>query len=504
MIVDKTLSILEENIRLRWKTIDLDKFWPWVQPCHVRVCLYAEGALFDGGSFHGLKHVIATLRASPWYWVKFDVTTVSRGTDPSAMQQNKNLDQLDLVANFDQIWFFGVSGGNLLSAGELTAVTNFMAQGGGVLVTGDHADLGQGIAGSIPRAGKMRLYPAPPAAPPGWNTTLVQGHDGIYDFSDQSDDIPQTIRPRRYPLWDLFPSRFSYRWAPHPVLCGIDGPIDVLPDHEHEGEAIIPASFPAAEWPSKNGFQPKAEVIAWGRIKDPSATNQGHEIGVISAYDGHRADIGRVVADATWHHFFDINLLGDPTMNPTDLGFGTSPAGQVALKKIEAYYLNIGVWLASPEKQTCMRNALSWGIIWHNRFLELSTAIDKIPIWVLGEQALDALGRVAPQCTRRGWIFWELIPVSLRMYLENRLETRQPLPKLLEEFLVGTAIKRLIENHGYSKERPFPGKQPKDSEFDKIFAEAVPAGLNAMNDHYLELAATATEITATAGCKDKR
>ena len=33
--------------------------------------------------------------------------------------------------------------------------------------------------------------------------------------------------------------------------------------------------------------------------------------GAIGSYDGHRANVGRVLVDATWHHFFNVNLIGD-------------------------------------------------------------------------------------------------------------------------------------------------------------------------------------------------
>ena len=51
-----------------------------------------------------------------------------------------------------------------------------------------------------------------------------------------------------------------------------------------EGEAVAPTSYPASEWPSKAGFQPKVDVIAWGRIESPDA-DAGREVGLVSAYD---------------------------------------------------------------------------------------------------------------------------------------------------------------------------------------------------------------------------
>ena len=74
-----------------------------------------------------------------------------------------------------------------------------------------------------------------------------------------------------------------------------------------------------------------------GKIKDPAATNHGKENGLIPAYDGHNVDTGRIVADATWHHWFDIDLTGIAAPPSPYADFDATPAGQAALKKIDAY-----------------------------------------------------------------------------------------------------------------------------------------------------------------------
>jgi len=74
---------------------------------------------------------------------------------------------------------------------------------GGVLITGDHANLGAAF-GNLPRAGKMRRLPAPPDMAPGWNSTLRSGANAFFDFDDQSDATPQPSRLRKYwagPAW---------------------------------------------------------------------------------------------------------------------------------------------------------------------------------------------------------------------------------------------------------------------------------------------------------------
>jgi len=480
-------------------------------PAHVRILMYAEGGIqFVGGGFQGLTHVLATLAADPWFWVKFDVTTANRGTDSSASRQNVKLTDLNISANFDEIWLFGFSSGDLLTPGEKAALADFMDNHkGGVLATGDHASLGQGIAGAIPRAGKMRRYPAPPNVPPDWNTTIVEGPDpgATYDFNDQSDDVPQQIRWKKYPLWSPIASPFRRRVRPHPLLCGPDGPIDVFPDHEHEGEAIVPASLPASEWPSGPGGQVHPEVIAWGRIKDPAATKTGQEIGVVAAYDGHEAAVGRVASDSTWHHFFDINLNGLPG-DPTYRGFSATTAGQAALKKIEAYYLNLAVWLAPPSKQAAMRSAASWRLIWTDRFLELAASevilkdsvINRL---FLGEQAIDALGRIAPVCTVHQWLYVDVlreIDPAILTRARERLEHDPIGPHTLGYVAVGTAFAELIRQFGPPAHNCELPKGPPDAEaFHAALIKSAAHGMGSAHEYFSDLADGISRIVARKG-----
>lgn len=489
------------NIRERWRVEDLK--WPWLpRPCTVRILCYADfpGA-YDGGPFDGLKHVLATLAADPYFWITFKVTKASRTNDNSAdvNYRNKPLDQLNLIADFDEVWFFGLSGQpNRLSAAEISALQAFMDKGGGVLMTGDHEDLGAGIGSEVPRAGKMRSW-SPTDAPvfgPEHHSTLREGHDPGYVFNDQSDDVPQVIRYRRYPLPSF--SWWQLRSAPHPVLCGPDGPLNMLPDHMHEGLVTIPASFPAGEWPSKLGFQPRPQVIAWARIEEPDLNVSGTEFPVIGAYDGHRADVGRIVADATWHHWFDINLIGDGGAVVGDTAGFDVPSGLAALKKIEAYFLNVAIWLAPPAKQACMRNRLWWGALWRDPLVMMSP---KHPVFLLGLAGKDAMGKYAPQCTVHRFIF-EIIDIRLQLKLDDLRVKGVPHPPLLEESIFGVALQRLLE---FAQERGIPEKV-EDEEVDKLIEwaleSAVPEGLRAATELASQVANTGQELLSALERRD--
>jgi hypothetical protein len=485
--VPLSIDDIKSSIRTRWSMRDWELHFPWwrLSP-KVRILMYADGPVqFNGGSFLGLQYVKTLLESRAYSYVDFDITTAHRdGTDPSAsISGAKKLTDLDIRNQYDQIWLFGFNSiPNLLPA-EVTELDQFMAapKFGGVLVTGDHADLGKGIAGQITRAGQMRQYPAPPNSPPVWNTTLEDGPDpgSSFDFNDQSDDRPQTIRYQRFPIWS--PLVFQRRYRPHPVLCGPDGPIDVFPDHQHEGEALAP--IPATgdpKWPTKNGYQEKPYVIGWGKIKDPSANKHGQEIGVASAYDGHNVDVGRIVADSTWHHWFDINLTGIAAPPSPYAGFDATAAGQAAFKKIDAYFLNCGVWLAPPIKQTAMRNFGWWSIVWTDRFVEFPL---DAPIWRFGEQAIDALGRRASRCTVNEWIFdfpifkekiprWEWPMLFERFQLIN-------IP--FEHFVAGGILRQLMLEVGpHNLKRGFPEKAPNDEILERAMYVGIDEGLSAL------------------------
>lgn len=494
-VIDLVRPQLVQLFAERWNILDWGLYYPWWRrPAKCRILMYGDGSVFlSGGGFQGLTYVKTLLETRAYAYVDFDVTFVNRnGSDPSAtlgFGSTKLLTDLDIMNNYDQVWLFGYNGGNSLTAGEVTLMDNFMAapKYGGVLTTGDHASLGQGISGAIKRVGQMRLYPAPPSSPPGWNTTLerrpVAAGEPLdppspgqpLNFNDQSDDIAQTIRWRRYPTISPFRSR------PHPVLCGPQGPIDVLPDHEHEGEALAPPIAGDVRWPTVAGHQEPPEVIAWGLIKDPAATNHGHEFGVVSAYNGHQVEVGRIVADSTWHHWFDINITGLAGSGWPYTGFDATVAGNAELKKIDAYYLNVGVWLSPPGVQQAMRDWGWWSIIWSNQIIELDL---KAPIRWWGAMGLDALGRWVSRCTAfefvwpREPIYKPKIPWFEWIQLIRELDLVD-LP--VDHYIAGGIVRELATQFGHlSEKRSIADKPPSEKELRQAIEKGTEHGLAAM------------------------
>src|ERR1035438_9766224 len=75
----------------------------------------------------------------------------------------------------------------------------------------------------------------------------------------------------------------------------------------------------------------------------------------LAAYDGATVNVGRIVTDSSFHHFLDLNLLGDPCSKVAakTLGFNNpaSPSGLAHLAEISAFYVNMATWLAWTERQ---------------------------------------------------------------------------------------------------------------------------------------------------------
>ncbi|MBP0639449.1 hypothetical protein [Cupriavidus sp. AcVe19-6a] len=491
---------IRSDIVQRWGILDWKGRFPWWRkPAKVRILMYADSSVhFEGGPFLGLQYVKTLLESRAYFYVDFDIATAHRdGTDPSAsISGAMKLTDLDIINKYEQVWFFGINETPNLTPAEVTLLDQFMAapKFGGVLVTGDHANLGQGIAGQITRAGQMRRYPAPGLTPGKWNTTLEEGPDPgtSFDFEDQSDDRPQNVRYERFSIWSG--QIFRRRYRPHPVMCGPTGPITVFPDHQHEGEALAPV--PGAgdpKWPTKGGYQERPRVIGWGKIKDPAAERHGQEIGLASAYDGQNVDVGRIVADSTWHHWFDINLTGIAA-NPPYAGFDATPAGRAALTQIDAYFLNCGVWLAPPDQQVAMRHAAWWSILWTDRIVELS--IDS-PIWLLGEQAINALGLRAPRCTVSEWIFdFPIFKEKIPRWEWPQLFEKFDLVSLpFEHFVAGGILRRLVRDVGpSSSERQFPREAPPDEVLFRAINAGIEEGLDALKEQLTQETVRVTEL----------
>ncbi len=436
-------------------------------PCQVRILMVTDGAGSFGTANFGLGELIEVLTTSTGPHERFVITSAHRQSGDKADIQQFRFDRQDLT-DYDEIWLFGVDRGNgdPLTDAELKALTNFMDQGGGVFATGDHEDLGVAMCGRVPRVRSMRKWywrdpgtnnepVAPPANGPRRHDTLVRkGNDDLI-FDNQSDDVPQSIQPKMYQRL-VGMTVLSY---PHPVLCGLNGPIDVMPDHPHEGECYEPTdlehkfTFDEAEfveYPSVPGLpRPKPEVIAYSthglrRTSDEKGHLNSLSFGGIGVYDGHQAHVGRVLVDSTWHHFFNINLVGRVGASPPfDKGFASSEAGLIAYEEIKAYFRNIAHYLAPIDCHAHMRVLAGFWVRGNSLIDTELRLLDRGNItsedlsseyWRIGKLVRGVYRQFASPSLAASWA-WDWMPSNVRTSVFDEFATTsKPSSKIAYEF----------------------------------------------------------------------
>ena len=502
--VEQNRALMDQLLSKRMESLRAPHLLsPWLfKPCRSRVLLITDGALDFSYDNFGLSTFVEILATQPLPFVEFEITVGHRDSSVTGGEGNPNIsrnigqfrfdnqDHFD-PTRFDQVWLFGFGSSYRTdftppadelasrnqwaqrpSEAELRVLAQFMNGGGGLFATGDHGALGSAMGGFLPRARSMRrwFYPGPgpfnelsatEMTASTRHDTNQLGHDTDSQFDDQSDDVPQPIAPRMYSR------KWALQWLswPHPLLCGTKGPIKILPDHPHEGECTPPhevdrifhfEGFEIEEYPRDAlGNRVLPEVIATSQVLpgltattfgSKSPTN-AHSFGAISAYDGNRAGVGRVVTDATWHHFVNINLVGDKgvaTSDPKYYGFLASASGQAHFEVIKTYYLNIAKWIARPSTRRCMRKRAIWYSTWSDLLLESVTAgtpqsIEKLKfpeLILIGGHARDVLGRFAGRCLVIEWLV-ELIRPNLIDEFIPVIDPWGELPREMEDSSTG-------------------------------------------------------------------
>ncbi|XVS60997.1 hypothetical protein ACQPYE_22085 [Actinosynnema sp. CA-299493] len=421
---------------------------------------------------------------------EFRVTKAHRGTGKYANGADVerfrfDREDVDLVADYDELWLFGVDRtASELPEPEVHAISEFMEAGGGVFATGDHENMGWALCGRLPRVRSMRKWnwadrgpdrpeedPDDPYGPPekerDRHDTMQRRHeDGIrFALDDQSDDIPQVISPHYYP--------FEGGSVVHPLLSIGSGIITAFPDHPHEGECYVPKNLGRKfrignvehdEYPAGSGPRTVPEVVAWSSSgsrpaeRDEKGVLDATTFGAVGAYDGHQQEVGRVAVDATWHHFFDINLLGDRVnKNPEKRkGFSASAEGRWAYERIKVYYRNIATWIAPPAKQGELWWRALWAVRWHHQVgMGLRTEFYDDPsgpspehLRMIGHSALmaypDAMFRLWAGREGIGGLvpgFWEALGSRIDPWLPSTDTGPDPLsPELVLETLLGAMV----------------------------------------------------------------
>jgi hypothetical protein len=442
--------VIEKELAAR---VSIDQLTIFTTPCRPRLLIVTDSSLnFLPTSGFGLWRFLHGITLASGVTNKPIITLAYRGVHPGGTNVTVGTDVYTVINNFnfststpavnltnyDQIWMFGFNTVALTNA-EIGVVADFMNSGGGVFATGDHGTLGQGMCGSLPRVRHMREWSAipmgtetPSIAVNRIDTVINPGANNLYEFEDQSDNIPQRI----FPNYKVTATGVGNNWTAtvHPVLMlpgapavrastdagggnvGFQNDMDVLPDHPHESvckevstPVLLNGSYTSAglnfseyNFSVANGaVRTGAEIVAYGVSGGRSVFNgvwkppvRPQMFGIISGYDGRLAQPyptktqrpGRVVCDSTWHHYVNINLDG-MTSGRNGLGIWSGGPGigtftpSTDLNKIYRYYRNIISWLQPPNRIWCR---IIWDLIavrYHPFLVEELLEVPALKTW---------------------------------------------------------------------------------------------------------------------------
>ncbi len=394
----------------------------------------------------GLGHVLDTLRGTWAWWVGLEVDIATReetitaedaGTNSVQYENFRFTDAQFNVDHYSQIWFFGdqpmqTDGSDAttdahilppytLDDDEAKIVAAWMDRGGGVFATGDHGVLGASLCSRIPRVRTMRRWKHNQGVPSVDGPRRHQTLQGGSDFEGEDDTQLQPIELVQWASASKLP--FYPQVRPHPIMCSTLGPIDRFPDHMHEGDLVpddlvelnLPLGIPGHDRPEYPDaipevlalglmdlasplWRPRPQIVAFGQTTNSvypdelafqvrgtqiPAVQLSRRFGLVSVYDGNPANVGRVVCDSTWHHWLSMNLDGIAT------------ADAFAYRKMQAYYRNIALWLASQNQRRSLLTAGVWGVLigsWPGFFRADQDA------WEMGERALRVLANTMSPC----------------------------------------------------------------------------------------------------------
>jgi hypothetical protein len=351
-------------------------------------------------------------------------------------------DALDVITDAD------IAGGRPLDDVELKLLAEWMERGGGVFATGDHSILGASMCSRIPRVRTMRKWKHTQGVPSKFGSSRHQTlQPTAEDAEHQEEDI--LLQPLEL-VYSTVPGPLPFlrSQVPHPLLCSPLGVIDRFPDHMHEGEVIaddrvqldLPLDIPGYDRPEYpfvvpvvlgSGAadnvdlrpRPRPQIVAYGQTTnnffEPPVVSGAiarlglplfsKRFGVVGVYDGDRVGLGRVVVDSTWHHWFSLNLFGlvSAAMQGTVSTARISPsigdvsttqasaAAAAAYEKMQAYYRNVGMWLATPAQRATMLISGVWGVLVGSAPMAFS--VETGP-WEVGERIVAAFGKTVSPC----------------------------------------------------------------------------------------------------------
>ena len=384
----------------------------------VRILVVTEGKLRPDRGADGIGAMLDVVDS--WTTRYFDRFRIQR------IQLNEDDGWFNLLDAFapdayDQIWFFGSSSekepnpaaqARPLSDREIEALRLFMDAGGGVFATGDHADVGALLCGSIPRVRHMRSWGAPGITPAKYKQNRAETVF-MSRFTGKDDSEDDAIGK---PIW----VKYKNSYEPHDLLRGRDSSwaIRWLPDHMHEGKCTsLPSPF-TVEVAEDFPVGAQVEIVAWSvkrGFSDPNGLVEGEPFihDVVGCYDGHKHNQGRVVVDSTFHHWVQGNTQ---EMLKT-----------VVAPELECYPRNIAMWLSKATKTPAVQQKALLALGSEEKIKQIR-AVCEVP----NKDYYRDLGMAAEQL----WVAQGLNESQLREFL-----AQQSVPKdaRSEDFLMKSA-----------------------------------------------------------------
>lgn len=374
----------------------------------IKILIYTDESNFsvDPCAEFGISELKRMIRFKTACVVDVHIDLINRHFDSVAQRPVHAINKLtvEFLDQYDEVWFFGFRQTNLPESAEpenelidkeIDALKNWMKTGG-VLISGDHANedpsipddhpdkknhatylsLGRALGIGVPRARHLRVWKGPPTADDEDKKKPIADRDNRN--TQEGADIQTLDLPKHQS--DAVPQHLllAKRLQPHKLFWWyVDEhltlfPIVKLPDHMHEGALSEPSSFDADEWPGTC----KPQVIAWGTDKRFDLTFYG----LISAYEGD-SNAGRIVADSSWHHYLNINLMRFPRDAAGNPPFGSD------LDQIAQYYANLAIWLAPKE----IRKGLGFDIIFELAKSPQVLEVKNADVSILGDTARAVL-----------------------------------------------------------------------------------------------------------------
>jgi hypothetical protein len=138
------------------------------------------------------------------------------------------------------------------------------------------------------------------------------------------------------------------------------------------------------------------QIIAWGNtLADPplqhiKGDTPAKHFPMISVYDGWQEDVGRVVVDSTWHHWFNMNIDA------------LEAEGGEEWDKVSRYFVNVAKWIAP---KGVYRSVCWWDlVIAHLHPITIEELHPKAHVLDLGSALYDHLAHIHGPCTVRNFI----------------------------------------------------------------------------------------------------